>query len=351
MLKRYSRYYILLLFFISPLLSIGFTIKGTFKGVSSCYYPKVYLAALNKTQHFNSVSSDFVIAEANINEDGSFSIKGDFLPQEQRFYRIYVTKEEDNNAYLSMGMNENYTLLVLDNSSNVSINCFNICEPYPRFKILGPPTAIYLNKLSALFQEQNKMLSDSLTERKKELLINKANRDYIQFADTSKLALPALLAILNTNVGLRFKSNEQFYRGFLKRMQKELPNSAYTKQYEELIAKVAYQHSPNQVNNKRSFLWLVIVLAILLVVSLGYNIHLLSKQKQVKEPTNTDYHALLTIKEKQIVMLIDEGLSNKEIAEKLNVELSTVKSHVSNIFQKANITNRNQISKIALALR
>lgn len=350
---RYSKHYLIIFLSLAPLASFCFSIKGQFKGVDSCYYPKVYLATINDIDNLTSISSRFVIAEADINADGSFIIEGDFLPKEKRFYRIYVTKKEDENAYLSMGKFENFALLILNNQSKVNISCTTICDAYPSFIIQGIYEANSLNTLSNQQKADARRFMETSTDKKRELLINKADRDYMQFADTNKQILPALLAVLNTNIFVKFKSNEEFYRSFLKRMQKEIPNSPYTKQYEKKISKLANQLSPNAANKGSNFLWLVIILAILLVASIGYNVYLFSKQKQVKETTDNDldYHALLTIKEKQIVALIAEGLSNKEIAEKLNVELSTVKSHVSNIFQKTNISNRNQISKIALKLR
>jgi two-component system nitrate/nitrite response regulator NarL len=44
--------------------------------------------------------------------------------------------------------------------------------------------------------------------------------------------------------------------------------------------------------------------------------------------------APLTARELQVVALIDEGLSNKEIAARLCIELSTVKNHVHNLLEK-----------------
>jgi DNA-binding NarL/FixJ family response regulator len=48
----------------------------------------------------------------------------------------------------------------------------------------------------------------------------------------------------------------------------------------------------------------------------------------------------LTRRELQILNLIDQGLSNKEIARKLTIELSTVKNHVHNILEKLNVSSR-----------
>jgi two-component system, NarL family, nitrate/nitrite response regulator NarL len=48
----------------------------------------------------------------------------------------------------------------------------------------------------------------------------------------------------------------------------------------------------------------------------------------------------LTLREREIVALIDEGLSNKEIAERLYIELPTVKNHVHNILEKLHVRRR-----------
>jgi two-component system nitrate/nitrite response regulator NarL len=48
----------------------------------------------------------------------------------------------------------------------------------------------------------------------------------------------------------------------------------------------------------------------------------------------------LTARELQIVDLIDEGLSNKQIARRLNIEPSTVKNHVHNVLEKLEVRRR-----------
>lgn len=50
----------------------------------------------------------------------------------------------------------------------------------------------------------------------------------------------------------------------------------------------------------------------------------------------------LTARELEILNLIDQGLSNKEIARRLTIELSTVKNHVHNIFEKLNVSRRSE---------
>lgn len=50
----------------------------------------------------------------------------------------------------------------------------------------------------------------------------------------------------------------------------------------------------------------------------------------------------LTARELEILDLIDQGLSNKEIARRLTIELSTVKNHVHNILDKLKVSRRSE---------
>jgi DNA-binding NarL/FixJ family response regulator len=58
----------------------------------------------------------------------------------------------------------------------------------------------------------------------------------------------------------------------------------------------------------------------------------------------------LTGRERQILRLIDDGLSNKEIGARLGIELSTVKNHVHHILDKTRATRRAQAAAHARLL-
>ena len=53
-------------------------------------------------------------------------------------------------------------------------------------------------------------------------------------------------------------------------------------------------------------------------------------------------HEDLTNRELEVLHLIADGLSNQEIADKLYITLKTVKTHVSNILSKLEVSDRTQ---------
>jgi DNA-binding CsgD family transcriptional regulator len=62
---------------------------------------------------------------------------------------------------------------------------------------------------------------------------------------------------------------------------------------------------------------------------------------------DTSFHDMLSAREKEVAAQILAGKSNKEIAESLYIELSTVKTHINNIYKILDVKNRREaIEKI-----
>ena len=65
--------------------------------------------------------------------------------------------------------------------------------------------------------------------------------------------------------------------------------------------------------------------------------------RQLRARGLTDTYLLLTDREKEVLQLLAEGRSNKEVATLLDLGLSTVETHRANLMQKLNLHNAAEI--------
>jgi DNA-binding NarL/FixJ family response regulator len=73
--------------------------------------------------------------------------------------------------------------------------------------------------------------------------------------------------------------------------------------------------------------------------------------KSTATPDSMARKASLTSRETEILRMYTEGLSNMEIAERLNISIRTVETHKNNIMQKYNFKNTVEMVKFAIRNR
>jgi len=59
----------------------------------------------------------------------------------------------------------------------------------------------------------------------------------------------------------------------------------------------------------------------------------------------------LTPREREVMLLVADGLSNKEVGRRLNLSDGTVKIHLHNIYQKVGVANRTALTAAAISRR
>lgn len=71
-------------------------------------------------------------------------------------------------------------------------------------------------------------------------------------------------------------------------------------------------------------------------------IGLLKKIESLSAPPPT-WPEALTEREREVIRLVEQGLSNKDIAHALSISDSTVRHHMTNIFEKVGVPNRQKL--------
>ncbi len=101
--------------------------------------------------------------------------------------------------------------------------------------------------------------------------------------------------------------------------------------------------------NLKIELAVAIIAVVFLIV--GIYINKKSLHKATSNPKEIDHKKIkaleITSREYEVLQAISEGLSNKEIADKLFLSESTIKTHVSNLLVKLNAKRRTQAIQVA----
>lgn len=100
---------------------------------------------------------------------------------------------------------------------------------------------------------------------------------------------------------------------------------------------------------------LVIALIAIVFFLIGVYLNKKSLQKQANNSEEIDHTKIkdldISKREYEVLLAISEGLSNKEIGEKLFVSESTIKTHVSNLLSKLDAKRRTQALQVAKDLK
>ncbi|MFC2120708.1 helix-turn-helix transcriptional regulator [Bacteroidota bacterium] len=300
------------------------SIKGHIK-LDSTWAPVVYLSLIPNMDEMLDISNEMIKQTANIDSEGKFYFNTSFLAQEDHLYRIHFTKKGDPPVSLSIGgKDENHFFLIANNKSDIFVN--NKCS------------VSFLDEISFsgdypnnALQEIDEMLAylDSADypglSIKTEFLHNAIYEKLRYYADTCSHPIVSLYALYKSKFESNYPLNKQFYKDYLKKWKNK--KSSYHK---------AFRAQLGISQNKEFYGRLIIGLSFFII---GVIITILFRKYRSK---NKNLLNSLSVQERKIFTLLKEGKSNKEISEEFNIGLSTVKSHVNNIYSKLNINSRKE---------
>jgi DNA-binding NarL/FixJ family response regulator len=109
-------------------------------------------------------------------------------------------------------------------------------------------------------------------------------------------------------------------------------------------------------NDVTDDIWIAIFSLLFLVIGILLSRKLFLKKVIINQlaPFSINQEQLLkegiSKREAEILLLMHQGLSNQQIADKLFISENTIKKHISNIFQKLQVERRTEAVKKALEL-
>lgn len=301
-------------------------IKGTFQ-LDSTWSNKVYLSLIPSFNKMYTISNSMIVAVSELDNDGHFKFDISYLPEEDKLYRLHIAKKEAPPASLIIGgKDENHLFLIGNNRSLIVIEKESAASSLNTCNIISNQQSTDLKRIDYIVNFLNN--TDVEETYLKRELITKAINEKLRFvADSSSHPLVSLYALYKSKFESNYSINKQFYSDYLEKWNHN--NSDYFLQFRNSL--------PIKTEHKSNYTYIIGILCFILGVFSTYYIFIVRKSNKLKK---------LSIQERKILERVQSGKTNKEISEEFNIGLSTVKSHVSNIYSKLNIKSRKEAADL-----
>jgi DNA-binding CsgD family transcriptional regulator len=268
----------------------------------------IYVSRIPDFNSMYSSSDKLIVAQSAIDSAGNFRLHFS-ATNEETLYRIHITKNNDPVSTLIIGSNdENHVFFVAKGLERIFLNCFGTEKIIEQRCLTGSNQVDELNTLL------NTLRSNLPRQELKDSLVTLSSK--------SSSELVSLLAVHSTFA--------------LDKKQKQKIKNAL----EKFDGMNGYGSKifPEYLNDDRRYTNGLIIFAFVLIGGIfSYRIYMKRKIKKLNQ--------LLSHREISIVQSILDGKTNKEIANELNIELSTIKTHVNNIYAKLKVGSRKELFK------
>jgi DNA-binding CsgD family transcriptional regulator len=292
-----------------------------------------------------TVYENQVITSTTSDSLGFFSFEGKLLSEKHALYRIHAEVED---GFGANQIHDNEDLKNLHNFifSNTDTIVF---QKNKKYWFSDNTNTNPVDKEWREFNNYGKQLRRelfSITESsiKKQSSIQYLNelKSYANSRDIHPLVSLILISSVDVNILKQdIKADPIFYNALQNSLRAYYGDSLYAKQFEELLTDLTKTETQRELEYFRKLVYglgIVCVLLIALIVFLGFKI------KRIKGENLQQASVNLTNQEERVAQLIQQEKSNKEIADELFISVSTVKTHIRNLYAKLEVSNRQEFT-------
>ncbi|NND62747.1 MAG: helix-turn-helix transcriptional regulator [Flavobacteriaceae bacterium] len=141
---------------------------------------------------------------------------------------------------------------------------------------------------------------------------------------------------------LKDLSDNTYYDKLKTRLEANYPNTSYAQQF---AANLRSDKVLIGSEDSSGLPWWIYVLGIVSFLSLVGNFYFFGKIKNLKR-VKSNGKQLLSKQEQKVLDLILQDKTNKEIAQEMFVSVSTVKTHINNLYKKLNVSSRDEVKAV-----
>lgn len=307
----------------------------------------VYLSLL-KYDEETMITENQILFSTQTDEDGYFEFKGQLLSEKDKLYRIHSNINTIKGLQLVRDSEKsNYHNFIFSNRDTIYFpksgrNWFNDSKN----SNLADKEWRKLKSFEEQLEKNNAQIKNKEAQQQAVNDFAKKVKSYSEKSiEHPLLKLLAFSDIKRNDFNLKndFEKDEAFYDAVSNSLKNYYGETSYYLQYQDEISKISnviLQQKYAFQKKLNYFLgFLVLVLAIFSALQFKRLKLLQPKQNQFGVSNLT-----LTNQEEKIAKLILEDKSNKEIADELFISLSTVKTHIRNLYAKLDVANRHELA-------
>jgi DNA-binding CsgD family transcriptional regulator len=360
-------YFLIICWLFVPVFTFGFEIRGKVLNSGNHKY-RVSIFHLRTIDDFSILGGHNLVQYTITDSAGHFTIKADFVPEEETIYRIHIKKIEylrdttgdamDSEINLGKVARANYFFLPLKNASSPFIEINNKEQLITGHKILNATSSSaqlysllrkFDSSLSVLI-EKDTAITNRHTPESKTFIKNKMSdlKDTLYdelkaFIKSTRDPYTAVMAFIFSERMYKLTLQERF--ALLELIEVKDPHNKYIPSIRRKL------EDAKESSTFKSLKAYSIIITTLFLISLTLSVLFFLRYKRLRTDViemkvkEIDTYSLLSRKELEILEMLANGLSNKEIAAAQYVELSTVKKHITSIYAKTGIKNRNEAGR------
>ncbi|MEL6916684.1 MAG: helix-turn-helix transcriptional regulator [Bacteroidota bacterium] len=314
----------------------------------------VYLSVVNDYRRISKIYVEHIISSTQTDSLGIFQFKGDNLPMGNGMYRIHTDgctgAEMHFDQFSGNCDNSKSVLFIANNKDTVSFPTTMTNETLCSITSTNDKSDVFL-KIDEL---KNRMLfdfSDFRSEANRAVNSEKWFKTFQEYGESldEPLAEIYIYDFLSDKRNETFQYyledlvNNDYYHKLLLKLKKAHPNARFTQLYEAEITSDKYLASLQ--NNTGNFRWDFLLVAVLILSLIG-NVYLVMRQGKTSQANKKQTLLELTQQERKILELILQHKTNKEIASKIFVSVSTVKTHINSLYKKLKVSSREELKTV-----
>ncbi|MDC7995911.1 helix-turn-helix transcriptional regulator [Altibacter sp. HG106] len=313
----------------------------------------VYLSLVEDYRKLSGVYHEQIIAKTRPDSQGYFMFAGTNLPSENKIYRIHadICEDTDQNVAHITGHcpNSEEILFVANNTTTLELPFGFEQEMFCKIVTRDRSAGTFL-KIDSLKNDMRYAFMEYRSEANRKVNTQKWFGILQEYGAQLNEPLAELYiysfisdrkSMLHSYYLTDLRNNE-YYDQLLERLQTAYPEAPYTKQFEAELRSDRFLISEADITT--SLPWWVYLLGGVCLLSILGNAYLF-RRKNTQRLSQQQARERLSDQEEKVLQLILNNKTNKEIAGEIFVSVSTVKTHINNLYKKLGVRNRSEVKQ------